>query len=103
MDVAINIITKIVGFVPSFSGSRTENIALQNLQARLRMILGYFLAQLIPLVRWKESGFLLVLATENTDESFVGYSTKYDCSSADINLLGYFTKETFEILYAIPS
>ncbi|KAG4305585.1 hypothetical protein PORY_001141 [Pneumocystis oryctolagi] len=66
-------------------GSDCENIALQNLQARLRMVLSYFLSQLLPWTRGK-SGTLLVLGSTNLDEW--GYFTKYDCSSADINPIG---------------
>jgi len=68
-------------------GSATEDLALQNIQARLRMVVSYLLAQLMPWVR-KSSGFLLVLASANVDESLRGYMTKYDCSSADINPIG---------------
>ncbi len=32
-------------------GSNAENLALQNIQARLRMVLAFFLAQLMPWVR----------------------------------------------------
>lgn len=34
----------------------------------------------------------LVLATGNVDEALVGYLTKYDCSSADINPIGSISK-----------
>ena len=60
-------------------GSVTEDLALQNLQARLRMVLAYFMAQLLPWVRGKGGGFLLVLGSANVDESLRGYMTKYDC------------------------
>jgi len=68
-------------------GSRTEDLALQNIQARLRMVVSYLLAQLLPWVRGRQ-GWLLVLASANVDESLRGYMTKYDCSSADINPIG---------------
>ncbi|ETO24187.1 carbon nitrogen hydrolase/NAD synthase, partial [Reticulomyxa filosa] len=55
--------------------------------ARLRMVLSYFLAQLLPWTRGRR-GFLLVLGSANVDESLRGYMTKYDCSSADINPIG---------------
>ena len=61
-----------------------ENLALQNIQARIRMVLSFVLAQLMPWVRGR-SGFLLVLGSANVDEGLRGYMTKYDCSSADIN------------------
>jgi hypothetical protein len=73
--------------VQSDGGSPAENLALQNIQARLRMVLAFFLAQLMPWVRSKQ-GFLLVLGTANVDEGLRGYLTKYDCSSADLNPIG---------------
>jgi hypothetical protein len=51
-------------------GSQTENLALQNIQARLRMVLAYLFAQLLPWVRGK-SGALLVLGSANVDEAYV--------------------------------
>jgi NAD+ synthase (glutamine-hydrolysing) len=72
-------------------GSVPENAALQNIQARLRMVFSYLLAQLLPWVRGKR-GTLLVLGTANVDESLRGYVTKYDCSSADINPIGAISK-----------
>lgn len=48
-------------------GSNAENLALQNIQARLRMVLAYMFAQLLPWVRGK-SGGLLVLGSANVDE-----------------------------------
>lgn len=71
----------------SDGGSSAENLALQNIQARLRMVLAFFLAQLMPWVRQRQ-GFLLVLGTANVDECLRGYLTKYDCSSADLNPIG---------------
>jgi hypothetical protein len=73
--------------VQSDGGSPAENLALQNIQARLRMVLAFFLAQLMPWVRGRQ-GFLLVLGTANVDEGLRGYLTKYDCSSADLNPIG---------------
>ena len=56
-------------------GTGAENLALQNIQARLRMVLAFFLAQLRPWSRGR-SGFLLVLGTANVDECLRGYLTK---------------------------
>lgn len=72
-------------------GSAAENLALQNIQARLRMVLAYLFAQLLPWARGKIGG-LLVLGSANVDESLRGYLTKYDCSSADINPIGAISK-----------
>ena len=50
-----------------------------SLQARLRMVLSYMFAQLLPWVRGKNGG-LLVLGSANVDERFVfffWYSTNY--------------------------
>lgn len=74
-----------------FGGSQTENLALQNIQARLRMVLAYLFAQLLPWTRSKTGG-LLVLGSANVDECLRGYLTKYDCSSADINPIGGISK-----------
>lgn len=74
-----------------FGGSQTENLALQNIQARLRMVLSYLFAQLLPWVHSRNGG-LLVLGSANVDECLRGYLTKYDCSSADINPIGGISK-----------
>ena len=56
-------------------GSTAENLALQNIQARLRMVLAFFIAQL-RLWSQGRSGFQLVLGTANVDECLRGYLTK---------------------------
>jgi NAD+ synthase (glutamine-hydrolysing) len=72
-------------------GTMAEDLALQNIQARTRMVLAYMLAQLLPWVRGR-SGWLLVLGSANVDEALRGYMTKYDCSSADVNPIGAVSK-----------
>ncbi|XP_021864620.2 glutamine-dependent NAD(+) synthetase [Spinacia oleracea] len=72
-------------------GSNAENLGLQNIQARIRMVLSFMLASLLPWVHSK-SGFYLVLGSSNVDEALRGYLTKYDCSSADINPIGSISK-----------
>lgn len=70
----------VTNFTPKFrarGGSAAENLALQNIQARLRMVISYLFAQLLKAV-----------GSANVDESLRGYLTKYDCSSADINPIG---------------
>jgi len=82
------------GQMPRFSsrgGTMSEDLALQNIQARLRMVVAYLFAQLLPWVRGR-SGFLLVLGSANVDEGLRGYMTKYDCSSADLNPIGAISK-----------
>ena len=81
---------EVLHFEPKFEnegGGREQDLALQNIQARVRMILSYALAQLFRPSRG-EKGFLLVLGSANVDEANRGYFTKYDCSSADINPIG---------------
>ncbi|EGN95015.1 hypothetical protein SERLA73DRAFT_170906 [Serpula lacrymans var. lacrymans S7.3] len=102
-----NLFSFVTGVKPSFrahGGSAAENLALQNIQARLRMVLAYLFAQLLPWVRGR-SGGLLVLGSANVDESLRGYLTKYDCSSADINPIGGISKTDLKkfIAYARDS
>ena len=98
MDGLVNalqtLFTRITQKTPRFKiegGSYRENQALQNIQARLRMVLSYLFAQMLPWVRNRE-GTLLVLGTGNVDEALRGYLTKYDCSSGDINPIGGISK-----------
>ncbi|OWZ68719.1 NAD+ synthetase [Cryptococcus neoformans] len=98
MDTAVSavkgIFTLVTGKNPQFKvhgGTNAENLALQNIQARLRMVVSYMFAQLLPWVRGKNGG-LLVLGSANVDESLRGYFTKYDCSSADVNPIGGISK-----------
>jgi len=55
-----------------------KTVALQNIQARSRMVYGYLLSQLLPWTTGQE-GSLLVLGSANVDEALRGYLTKYDC------------------------
>ena len=110
VDAIITIWTTTMRIVPRFKvngGCSSENAALQNvkikkikrldlfeikslnvcefkIQARLRMVISYFFAQL-TLWTVDRPGSLLVLGSANVDESLRGYFTKYDCSSADLN------------------
>ena len=90
----LGIFSTFTGKQPRFrlhGGSDTENLALQNVQARTRMVLSYLFAQL---TMWSRGlpGSLLVLGSANVDESLLGYMTKYDCSSADLNPIGGISK-----------
>lgn len=91
MDSVVTAVRSLFGYVtgvrPQFrshGGSNAENLALQNIQvgliqstlhlahlmqARLRMVLAYMFAQLLPWVRGK-SGGLLVLGSANVDERY---------------------------------
>ncbi|XP_033842416.2 glutamine-dependent NAD(+) synthetase [Periophthalmus magnuspinnatus] len=90
----LGIFSAVTGMFPKFranGGGDRENVALQNVQARVRMVLSYLFAQLSLWARGKPGG-LLVLGSANVDESLTGYFTKYDCSSADINPIGGISK-----------
>merc|ERR1711897_27461 len=57
----------------SRGGTMAEDLALQNIQARLRMVTAYLMAQLLPWTRRTAGqnvgkGFLLVLGSANVDE-----------------------------------
>ncbi|XP_022208791.2 LOW QUALITY PROTEIN: glutamine-dependent NAD(+) synthetase [Drosophila obscura] len=98
IDLAVNallgIFNAVTGLTPRFrtqGGCARQNLALQNIQSRLRMVLAYIFAQLMLWVRNRPGG-LLVLGSANVDESLRGYLTKYDCSSADINPIGGISK-----------
>ena len=78
-------------FLSQGGTSVSDDIALQNLQARSRMVTSYLLSQL-------SERHLLVLGTANADESLAGYMTKYDCSSADINPIGSLSKSTIRMI-----
>jgi len=103
VDAILTIWTTTMRIMPRFKvngGSSNEHMALQNIQARLRMVLSYFFAQL-TLWTVGRPGSLLVLGSANVDESLRGYFTKYDCSSADINPIGSICKQDLRsfILY----
>ncbi|XP_040826599.1 glutamine-dependent NAD(+) synthetase isoform X2 [Ochotona curzoniae] len=94
VQAVVGIFSLVTGKSPQFAahgGSLRENLALQNVQARIRMVLAYLLAQLSLWSRGVRGG-LLVLGSANVDESLLGYLTKYDCSSADINPIGGISK-----------
>ena len=99
----------------SDQGDWKENLAIQNVQARLRMLTAYYMSQLLPLYRWNKrnnintieitnnlekiksdrpnnTSFLLVLGSSNADEALRGFYTKYDAASADINPIGSLSK-----------
>ncbi|KAG1675369.1 hypothetical protein FOA52_012288 [Chlamydomonas sp. UWO 241] len=94
-EALVSMFQGLTGRRPQFrvdSGTPAENLALQNIQARIRMVTAFLLAQLTPWVRGR-TGFLLVLGSANVDECLRGYLTKYDCSSADINPIGGISKQ----------
>ncbi|CAH2325870.1 glutamine-dependent NAD(+) synthetase [Pelobates cultripes] len=90
----VGVFSAVTGKIPQFrahGGSGRENLALQNVQARIRMVTAYLFAQLSLWARGLPGG-LLVLGSANVDESLRGYMTKYDCSSADLNPIGGISK-----------
>lgn len=94
VSALLNIFQAVAGVTPKFrrhGGCARQNLALQNIQARIRMVLAYLFAQLMLWVRNRPGG-LLVLGSANVDESLRGYMTKYDCSSADVNPIGGISK-----------
>jgi NAD+ synthase (glutamine-hydrolysing) len=63
------------GRAPRFradGGSTAENLALQNIQARARMVVAFMMAQLLPWARGEGGGWLLVLGSANVDEALRG-------------------------------
>lgn len=100
----------ITGWEPRFErhgGTIEEDVALQNIQARVRMVMSYLLAQLLPYCRRRSlggrgprGGPLLVVGTGNADEALRGYLTKYDCSSGDVNPIGSISKADIQGLLA---
>ncbi|KAM0822677.1 hypothetical protein ACQ4PT_071352 [Festuca glaucescens] len=95
VSVFLSLFERFTGKRPLYKvdgGSHTEKLGLQNIQARIRMVLAFMMASLMPWVHNK-SGFYLVLGSSNVDEGLRGYLTKYDCSSADINPIGSVSKQ----------
>lgn len=100
VSAVVGIWTSTMRLVPKFKvngGTINENMALQNIQARLRMVIAYFFAQL-TLWAVGRPGSLLVLGSANVDECLRGYFTKYDCSSADLNPIGSISKTDLRLL-----
>ncbi|KAG8292122.1 Glutamine-dependent NAD(+) synthetase [Homalodisca vitripennis] len=94
VSACLSIFSLVTGMKPQFAvhgGSARESLAMQNIQARLRMVLSYLFAQLMLWAK-SRSGGLLVLGSANVDEALRGYMTKYDCSSADVNPIGGISK-----------
>lgn len=77
------------GFEPKFKvhgGSVTENLALQNIQARARMINAYFFAQMLPTVRGRPGGGGL-LVRKFSSEFSSGVSSFHPMYFLSFNLL----------------
>ncbi|KAI0144670.1 glutamine-dependent NAD(+) synthetase with GAT domain-containing protein [Xylariaceae sp. FL1272] len=91
-----DVLSKSTGFNPRFSvhgGGVAENLALQNIQSRERMVIAYYFDSLLPTVRLRPGGgSLLVLGSSNVDEYLRGYISKYDNSLADLNPIAGLSK-----------
>ncbi|KAK8128311.1 NAD+ synthase (glutamine-hydrolyzing) [Apiospora sp. TS-2023a] len=97
VQASMAIINEALHFTPKYAvegGTRSENLALQNIQARSRMTTQYMLAQLVTTASQspRAGSPLLVLASGNVDENLRGYYTKYDASSGDLAPLGSISK-----------
>jgi NAD+ synthase (glutamine-hydrolysing) len=79
-------------------GNWMEDLTLQNLQARLRLVSSYLCAQTLQ-AKGLSKKFFLVVGTGNCSEMNRGYFTKYDNSSGDINFIGDLSKgEIFNLI-----
>jgi NAD+ synthase (glutamine-hydrolysing) len=78
----VALFTSVTSYVPKYKmygGTPASNLALQNIQARLRMVLSYLFAQMLPTVRGRNAknpenqnpGSLLVLGSANGKEKRV--------------------------------
>ncbi|SPO06045.1 related to Glutamine-dependent NAD(+) synthetase [Cephalotrichum gorgonifer] len=97
IEAYMSMIKSTLKFTPKYSiegGTHAENLALQNIQARNRMVTQYTFAQLVTTARGlpRAGSALLVLTSGNVDENLRGYYTKYDASSGDLAPLGSISK-----------
>lgn len=99
-----SIIVKTLNYQPKYAiegGSRSEDLARQNIQARSRMVVGYGLAQVSTTARGlpRAGVALLVLGAGNCSENLRGYYTKYDASSGDVSPLGSISKSDVQAFH----
>ncbi|KAI8627142.1 NAD+ synthase [Xylariaceae sp. FL1651] len=76
----LSIVKDALNFEPKYAvegGTQAENLALQNIQARSRLVTQYMLAQLTTTARDtpRRGSALLVLTSGNVDENLRGYSS----------------------------
>lgn len=90
---------------PEFGKSRSEDLALECLQARCRMVKIYKLCQLygVSTEGYNPNSFGIILAASNSSELFVGYWTKYDAGSGDLCLIGGCSKPLVNTLGQIAT
>ena len=95
VSAILGIFTAVTGKIPKFKlygGTHRENLALQNVQARLRMVLAYLFAQLIMWARGLPGG-LLVLGSANVDERYTAFYSVFQVCSL-LTFTRDFYKET---------
>lgn len=92
-------------YQPEFEKSQVEDLALQCLQARCRMVKIYKLCQLygVSTEGYNPNSFGIILAASNSSELFVGYWTKYDAGSGDLCLIGGCSKPLVNTLGQIAT
>lgn len=92
-------------YVPKFGRFPSEDIALECLQARLRMVKIYKMCQLyaVSTLGYSQKSFGIVLAASNSSELFVGYWTKYDAGSGDLCLIGGCSKQLVKTLSGVAT
>lgn len=63
VSAVLEIFSRVTGLFPKFAvngGCARQNLALQNIQARLRMVISYLFAQLILWARGRPGGLLVL-------------------------------------------
>ena len=98
------VFTAVTGKIPKFKvngGSSRENKALQNIQARVRMVLAYLFAHLALWMKGKSGGFL-VLGSANTDERYVNLLLKKNISRPSVEGTGPQSQRNRETLSKRP-
>ncbi|CAI2387896.1 unnamed protein product [Moneuplotes crassus] len=94
-DSSLGIFTDLFQRHPRYlcqGGTEEEDLALQNIQARVRKIFASFIAESNSFDR-NDEGYLQILSTTNVDEALTGNITKYDNSSGTLNPIGGLNKD----------
>lgn len=96
IDATLDCYQTMSGIYPDVEVPNTQqNLAVQNLQCRSRMVFSYLCAQMNlarkrPHDEWP--GSLLVIGASNLDACLAGHYTKFGESSADVNPIGSLSK-----------
>eukprot|EP00742_Colponemidia_sp_Colp-10_P020140 GILJ01023440.1.p1 GENE.GILJ01023440.1~~GILJ01023440.1.p1 ORF type:complete len:540 (+),score=91.83 GILJ01023440.1:107-1621(+) len=96
IDAMLGCYQSMSGIFPDVNAPNTQqNVAVQNLQCRSRMVFSYLCAQM-NLQRKRQGdewpGSLLVIGASNLDACLAGHYTKFGESSADVNPIGSLSK-----------